>query len=48
MQCGFIVKDGEDTIFSEASKIDGRLTIDLVKLNQVTESADPIQTAVEA
>jgi FAD/FMN-containing dehydrogenase len=33
-------------MFSGASNIDGGLTIDLLKLNQVTVSADQIQTSV--
>jgi FAD/FMN-containing dehydrogenase len=45
-QCQFAVKSGGHGMFSGASNIDGGLTIDLLKLNQVTVSADQTQTSV--
>ncbi|KAH8769239.1 hypothetical protein BGZ57DRAFT_987095 [Hyaloscypha finlandica] len=45
-QCEFAVKSGGHGMFSGASNIDGGLTIDLLKLNQVTVSADQTQTSI--
>ncbi len=45
-QCEFAVKSGGHAAFSGASNINGGLTIDLIKLNQVTVSADQTQTSI--
>lgn len=45
-QCEFAVKSGGHAAFAGASNIENGLTIDLIKLNQVTVSADKTQTSV--
>lgn len=45
-QCKFAVKSGGHGMFSGASNIDGGLTIDLLKLNQISVSSDQTQTSV--
>jgi FAD/FMN-containing dehydrogenase len=45
-QCQFAVKSGGHAAFTGASNINGGLTIDLMKLNEVVVSEDKTQTAV--
>jgi FAD/FMN-containing dehydrogenase len=45
-QCQFAVKSGGHAAFTGASNINDGLTIDLMKLNQVTVSEDKTQTSI--
>lgn len=47
-QCKFAVKSGGHAAFAGASNIEGGVTLDLRKLNQIVVSADKKQTAVGA